>query len=110
MIKSTKIDLYDWHFDIVPELCRIMESSEDRFRDYHELVGGEYKDFWHVCIETIVPDNMCNDSIVRMYSANEKWYEADDEKWKNKVLQAWNTLYLANINEQDNGMYVEFSW
>ena len=109
-IASKTVTIYDWR-DIRRELCRIMGIAEDKFRDYHEIVGGEYKDFWHVCMDTIVPDHMANGTIVVMWSTDADWYEGDQE-WKNTVLKAWNTFYdcICGVNHTDPGIYVEFSW
>lgn len=105
------VKIYDW-FDIQAELCRIMGIPEDMFRDYHKIVGGQYKDFWHVCLETIVPDNMSNGTTVTMFSC----YDADtyyegEEAWKNEVLKAWNKLY-DELDESgtDGGIEVTFCW
>ena len=109
MIKPTKIELYEWD-DIVVELCLIMGISEDKFRSYHEVVGGEYKDLWHVCLESIVPDGVQGGSIVKMHATDNEWYLDDTEKWKNRVLSAWSTWCIAHTNEQFEDVYVRFSW
>ena len=108
MIASEKIDLYDW-FEIQAKLCEVMGIDEDNFRGYHKVVGGEYKDFWHVCLETIVPDNMNNDTIDKMFSTKPEWFEGD-AAWKNLVLKAWNTVYESLTGPNDPGLYVRFSW
>lgn len=111
MIKGTQITVYDW-FEIQDELCRNMEIPEDKFRDYHLVVGGDYKDFWHVCLNNIVPDNMTNDTIVTMYRCNVEHnkFEGEDS-WKNKVLEAWNVFYNSvDTDQTDSGIYVEFTW
>ena len=109
MITGKQVTVYDW-FEIQDELCRIMEIPADKFRDYHDVVGGDYKDFWHVCLETIVPDNMSNDVVITMYHCDEEWFDGDDA-WKNKVLQAWNVFYNSvDTGRTDSGIYVDFSW
>ena len=102
-------NIYDW-FELQAELCKLMGISEDNFRDYHGIVGGDYKDFWHVCLETIVPDNMSNGTIVCLYSTEEEWFIGDDA-WKNLVLVAWNKLYSSiEPSGLDSGILVNFSW
>lgn len=105
MITPITTVTYDW-FDIQTELCDIMEIPEDKFRDYHKIVGGKYKDFWHVCLESIIPDQMSNYTTVTMYEFEGELFEGDEE-WKNRVLEAWNT-FMKSINA-DN-IYVNFSW
>ena len=45
MVKHT-VEYFDW-FDIQKEICKEMGIEEQYFRDYHKLIGGEYKDLWH---------------------------------------------------------------
>jgi hypothetical protein len=109
-VQSTQVTVYNW-FDIQKALCEVMGIDEKHFRDYHKVVGGDYKDFWHVCLETIVPDNMHNDTVVTMFSWDSEDYYEDADAWKNLVLKAWNTVY----NELDksgthSGIEVRFSW
>lgn len=109
IIKPEKMDVYNWN-DIVKELCHIMNIPEDKFRDYHEIVGGQYKDFWHVCLENIIPESMSNRTIVTMYA-----WEGDEftgeEEWKNVVLNAWNQFYdEADEEKTDSGILVDFWW
>lgn len=111
MITGKQVIVYDW-FEIQDDLCRIMEIPTNKFRDYHDVVGGDYKDFWHVCLDTIVPDTMSNGSIVTMFHCGEAddWFEGDDV-WKNKVLQAWNVFYNSvDTGQTDSGICVDFSW
>lgn len=111
MIQGKQTTVYDW-FDIQNELCKIMDIPEDKFRDYHEIDGGDYKDFWHVCLDTIVPDHMSNGTTVTMFSVNENFYRGADDQWKNKVLVAWNKLYneILGPNNTDSGIEVSFDW
>ena len=110
MIIGKQITVYDW-FDIKNELCKIMDIPENAFRDYHKIVGGDYKDFWHVCLHSIVPESMGNGTIVTMFRADEDWYAMDDSAWKNKVLQAWNVLYDSlDLDKKDSGIFVSFDW
>lgn len=62
-LKPKTVVEYDW-FDIQQEICKRMGIEEKHFRRYHELVGGDYKDLWHVCLDSVVPDNMANDTTV----------------------------------------------
>lgn len=108
-MQSKQITVYSWE-EIQNELCEIMEIPYDKFSDYHDIGGGDYKDFWHVCLEAFIPDNMTNGSIVKLYDVDEGWFEGYDS-WELKVIKAWNLLYTKIADEQfDSGVYVEFSW
>jgi hypothetical protein len=60
-MKETIIAYYEW-FDIQTEICKEMGIDEKYFRDYHKLIGGEYKDLWHIWLEYF--DEVGNDTIV----------------------------------------------
>lgn len=103
--------VYDWN-DIEKELCRIMEIPEDTFRDYHKVVGGAYKDFWHVSLSYVIPEGMTNGSTMTLWSVDEEWLDFDEnDKWKLEVIRAWNKLY-ETIDETgtDSGVQVRFWW
>jgi hypothetical protein len=106
----TEVRIYSW-FDLQAELCNLMGIPQDKFRRYHDVDGGEYKDFWHVCLNTIIPYNMNNDSIVTMYmySTDPELVEGEEDQWQNLVLVAWNKLY-AELSPDDSGISVSFSW
>lgn len=58
---STKHKIYDWD-DIQERICELMKIDEKHFRNYHEVVGGEYKDLWHVWLDItykITNDHAC---------------------------------------------------
>ena len=42
--------------DIQKFLCEKMNITELEFRDFHEVVGGGYKDFWHVWLKLVYMD------------------------------------------------------
>ena len=110
MIKSRSVKVYEW-FDIQDELCLIMGIPKDKFSDYNEVNSGEYKDLWHVCLKSIVPEQMNNETIVIMYRFDNCFtYFKGDESWKNKVLQAWNQFFESVENDYDKGVHVSFSW
>ena len=107
-IPSRQVIVYEW-FDIERAICEAMGIAQNQFRDYHKVIGGDYKDCWHVCLETIVPDHMANGVTVTMW-----YYDADNEftgehAWKNQVIQAWNTVY-TRLGQADTGIEVHFGW
>jgi len=110
-IPSKQVTVYDWN-DLRTALCEVMGIPEDKFRDYHEIVGGEYKDFWHVCLDVIIPDSMSNGNIVTMFRGDEEWFDDEpDSEWKILVIKAWNTIYdQLDTSGTDGGIEVHFSW
>lgn len=113
MIKCETVNVYDW-FDLQVELCKIMGIQENQFRDFEDHKNtGVYKDFWHVALEYIIPNQLSNDTIVKIYNAYviEDW--AGEEPWENLVLKAWNELYFSLVEGEENedeGILVKFNW
>ena len=108
-IKPETIELWDWS-NIQAELCARMSISEEHFRAYHKIVGGEYKDFWHVCLDYVIPDSMRNDVIVSMFRSDYELTDLSEENsWKFLVVDAWNSFY-DEVSPNDDGIYVRFSW
>lgn len=64
-MQSKTLTYYDWE-DVRQFLCDAMGISEEHWRSYHKLVGGDYKDFWHVWL-SIDDDNLSNDSYTTVY-------------------------------------------
>lgn len=50
MLESTSEPEYFWT-DILEELCKEMGITNEQFDKYHEIVGGNYKNFWHLWLE-----------------------------------------------------------
>ncbi len=108
MIKGETVTVYNW-CDIQNEICDVMGISRDKFRDYHEIVGGDYKDLWRTALNSVVPDNMSNGTIVIMWPVDDiKWViERIQEEWAMPFFEAYNTV-MQELN--DNGVLVSFSW
>lgn len=108
MIKGETVTVYNW-FDIQNQICDVMSIPRDKFRNYHEIVGGEYKDLWHTALYSVVPDNMSNGVIVTMYPAYDiEWLIEDrEEEWARPFFEAYNAV----MEELDaTGVLVRFSW
>lgn len=108
MIQSKTLVCYDW-FDIEKEICNIMGIEKRQFRNYHSVVGGDYKDLWHVALETFIPDNMSNDSYVKLFRIEDEDFIEESEEWKKPFLRAYNKL-MDEIDPDDNAVLVSFSW
>lgn len=110
MIKGETVTVYDW-FDIQDEICDVMGIPRDKFRDYHEIVGGDYKDLWHTALNSVVPDHMSNDTVVTMWAVDDKdlvieWIQ---EEWAKPFFEAYNVV-MKELDPNDNGVLVSFSW
>jgi hypothetical protein len=102
------VEFYDW-FDIQKEICKEMGIEEQYFRDYHKLVGGEYKDLWHIWLEYFQSD-VTNDTIVhndcdeRMDYVIEYITEEGDEwaiPFVEAVYRVWDKFEIE---------YVRYTW
>ena len=47
MIKKQVLEYYDWD-DVERFICGELNIVPAHFRVYHAVVGGDYKDLWHV--------------------------------------------------------------
>jgi hypothetical protein len=103
MNKQT-VEYYDW-FDIQKEICKEMGIEEQYFRDYHKLVGGEYKDLWHFWLEYFdsVPNNdtiVFNDLGETMESKID-WVKIKGEDWGIPFIEAvykvWDKFEIEHI-------------
>lgn len=104
--KETKI--YSWHDGLLPAIIKEMGIKEEHFRNY----GGEYKDCWHVALDTFIPDRMRNDTVVHMYPMD---YEGEEEyylkgrPWAAPLFEAYQKV-MRELDPNEQGIYVEFSW
>ena len=120
-VQGKSIILYDWN-DIEKEICKVMGIAEDCFRDYHKVVGGEYKDLWHVALDLIIPDNLSNDTIVYLRPFDYKLiidysegsvlmnYVKGYGEWVIPFIEAYQKVILELNGNSDNSVVVEFSW
>lgn len=119
-ISGKIIIVYNW-FDIEREICKEMGIQENQFRKYHEVVGGDYKDLWHVCIDMLIPDQFSNDTIVRFYKGDAPFELNPEEEWGwNKYIKEKGDWVIPFIKAQEkvfseldgnhDDFYVEFSW
>ncbi len=93
-------------------------SSQIWYGEYQEAADGvvarpPYYDLWHVALKSVVPNNMCNDSIVTMvaiedYDDTPEAYD-DNEEWKRSFFKAYNQVMLS-IDPEYEGVNVKFSW
>lgn len=99
-----KLEFFDW-FDIQKEICKQMDIEEKYFRDYHKLVGGEYKDLWHIWLEYFQSD-VTNDTIVRndcdeRMDIKIEWITEEGDEWAipfvEAVYKVWDKFEIEHI-------------
>jgi hypothetical protein len=103
-----KLEFFDW-FDIQKEICKEMGIEEKYFRDYHKLVGGEYKDLWHIWLEYFQSD-VTNDTIVRndcdeRMDVKIEWVTEEGDEWAipfvEAVYRVWDKFEIE---------YIRYTW
>jgi hypothetical protein len=85
-----------------------MNIDESYFRDYHKLIGGEYKDLWHEWLEYF--DEVRNDTIVHNDLDERKeskleWIKGDDKEWLEPFVDA-----VYKVWDDNNIKYIKYSW
>jgi len=112
MIPCTKTKIYNW-FDIQAAICEKMGINENQFRSYHQVVGGNYKDLWHVALATIIPPNMANDTVVTMWPIGDQMeddgYWLEGRPWARPMFEAYDEV-MKKLDPKFNGINVRFSW
>jgi hypothetical protein len=103
ILQSKEIKYFDWS-DIQSEICREMNIDEQYFRDYHEVIGGDYKDLWHEWM--IYFDEVTRYAIIA-YDIGEsikyklEWIKADEKEWLEPFVKAvykiWNDNKIEYI-------------
>lgn len=107
-MEAQTIEYFDW-FDIEKEICKEMGIEEQYFRDYHKLVGGEYKDLWHFWLEYFdsVPNNdtiVFNDLGETMESKID-WVKIKGEGWGIPFIEA-----VYRVWDEFEIEYIKYSW
>ena len=106
-MKKIEIVCYTWN-DIQSEICKEMGIDEKYFRDYHMVIGGEYKDLWHEWIRYF--SDVSNDSIVscemgEIIESKIEWVTSDGKDWLipfvEAVYKVWDKYKIS---------YVIYSW
>lgn len=119
-ISGKSVIVYDW-FDIQREICKEMGIEENQFRRYHHVVGGDYKDLWHVSIRMIIPNQFGNDTIVKIYKDKQPFvlnpdidwgwnkYIKEEGDWVIPFIKAYEKVF-SELNGDSEEVYVEFAW
>lgn len=103
-MKENIIAYYEWE-DIRAEICKEMGIDEKYFRDYHKLVGGEYKDLWHVWIgyfdSEIINDTIVNSCIHDSLEVKLGYLIEEEGEWVKEFVEAvyrvWDKYKIEHI-------------
>lgn len=109
-MKPKTIEYYDWFKQVQPELCRLMGIDDEYFRDYHKIVGGDYKDFWHVYLTLF--DIKGNDTFYEQFwdgsenNLSSDLVESEYGKWALLLIEALDKLH----KEYGEELLIWISW
>lgn len=106
-MESKEIKYFEW-VDIQNEICKEMNIDKKYFRDYHKIIGGNYKDLWHEWMEYF--DEVKKDSIVRRdmcerMESKLRWVEEDGKEWLYPFVRAVYKVWEDNKIE-----YIRYYW
>ena len=111
-IDSKTIQVYDW-FAIQEAICKEMQIENHQFRSYHEVVGTtdglQYKDLWHIALDSIIPATMSNGTIVKLWSNDIGYYKNKHPVWTKDFFRAAEVVF-KKLDPSKTGFYVRFSW
>lgn len=110
-MQSYELKYYEWN-DIKETLCEYMDIDPKYFRDYHKLVGGDYKDFWHVWL-SLVNDDVQNDS----YKVHYRDMITEEESYIIEKYGDWISVFISaikrlldEIQEGDEDSFIVHYW
>jgi hypothetical protein len=103
-IKEHTMKYHLW-FDIQTTICEKMGIDEKYFRDYHEIVGGEYKDLWHIWLEyfesEVTNGHIMYNDLGEMPEYKKESLEEDGKEWAfpfvDAVYEVWDDNEIENV-------------
>lgn len=102
------IEYFDWT-DIQTEICKTMNLDEKYFRDYHEVVGGEYKDLWHSWLEyfdsEITNGSIHYNDLGETLESKLEWIKSDNREWLEPFVKA-----VYEVFDKYGIQYIKYSW
>lgn len=112
---------FDYHEEVQPVICKHLGIEEKYFRKYHEVVGGNHKDFWHVFVDLFDHTLLGNDSYFKMWTdfgdPSDYYVDSITKKygeWSLKLYEAVNAtiaeLACVEDRECETEILVWISW
>ena len=109
MLKASTLTYYDFN-DIEKFICKELEIEQKFFRDYHEIIGGSYKDFWHVWLD-LNYDTIHNGGYIDL------WFDMVHDRLKDLVNQYGDWILvlepiLEKLENEVDSEYIciNYSW
>lgn len=107
-MESKVIKVYQWS-DIKSEICKEMKIDEEYFRDYHKIIGGEYKDLWHEWLRyfdsEVTNGHIVYNDLGECIESKLEWVKEDNKEWLESFI---NSVY--KVWEDNNIEYIQYSW
>lgn len=100
-MKTKTVEYVEWK-DLQQEICDEMGIKMEQFRNYHEVVGGEYKDLWHLWL-WYINDRLFNDSIIPHYE--DEIYDDDARNW---LKDRWETEHKVRAKTEGVDWIIPF--
>jgi len=97
------LEYVEWN-DLQKEICDEMGIKMEDFRNYHNVVGGTYKDLWHVWL-WYIDHRMYNDSIMPTSMGDILDHEWLTSELKKNGFDDWGIPFL----EVTQGVFEKYS-
>jgi hypothetical protein len=106
-MKSKEIRYFEWE-EIQSEICKEMNIDEQYFRDYHKLIGGDYKDLWHEWMNyfgEVRKDTIVRNILGECMESKLEWIKENGKEWLESFVKAVYKVWDDNEIE-----YVRYFW
>jgi len=118
MLKTKTVKYVEWN-NFKEEVCKEMKLDPALFRDYHKVIGGDYKDLWHVWLWWNEDKRITNGVISPV--TFDSYMEWDDAFWKVDLEEAgygtWAIPFLEAVEtvvrkhgDKRGTLYIEYKW
>ncbi len=101
---SKSINYFEWA-DIRKAICSEMKINEKHFENYHNIVGGEYKNLWKEWLyyfeSDITRGSIKTNDLGEVIESKLRWIKEDDKEWLEPFVKAvykvWNDNKIKYI-------------
>ena len=108
------LEYVEWK-DLQKEICEVMGIRMEDFRNYHNVIGGKYKDLWHVWL-WYIDHRLFNDSIIPTSMGDildHEWLKDELEShgfgdWGIEFLEA--TQRVFDKHSDDYSLNIRYYW
>ena len=98
-MESVTIKCFRWD-EIRTKICEQMGIDVKDFRNYHRVIGGEYKDLWHEWLNYF--DGECVIDVIKFNDLGEtmeskiSWVKEDGKDWLEPFIKAAYKVWEDN--------------